>query len=99
MSSEDITPSVDREKREPEDNGRGVGSPSKMQKISSVAVGHGAAHKLGEVPYIQSYEEDQVEMIRAYQEQHDEGKHFVHVRKRNSRNRDLQVMQRQMSKR
>lgn len=32
-------------------------------------------------------------MIRPYREQHDEGKHFVHVRKRNSSNRDPKAMQ------
>ena len=30
MSNGDITPRVDRDKREPEDNGRGVGSPTQM---------------------------------------------------------------------
>lgn len=50
MSNGDITLRVDRDKREPEDNGRGVGSPTKMQKTSSDTIGHGAADKLGEAP-------------------------------------------------
>lgn len=49
--------------------------------------------ELGEDPFIQSYEADLVEKIRTYGEQHDGGKRFVHVRKRNSSNRDLKAMQ------
>ena len=38
MSNSDITPRADRDKRAPEDNGSGAGSPTKMQKISSVTI-------------------------------------------------------------
>ena len=46
MKGGDVTPRADRDKRESEDNGRDIGSPIKMQNVSSVAIGHGAADKL-----------------------------------------------------
>ena len=51
---------------------------------------------MGEVPCLQEYEANLIEMISAYREQQDKGKRFVHVRKRNYSNRDLKVMQRLM---
>ena len=42
---------------------------------------------------MQSYEADLLKIIGAYREQLEKGKHFVHVRKRNSSNRDLKAMQ------
>ena len=68
-------------------------SPANVQNISSVTVGYGLADNTGEILCMQSYEEDLVEMVNAYTEQQSEGRRFVHVRKRNSINRDLRAMQ------
>ena len=82
MRGGEVTPRADRGKGEHEDNGRGVGSPTKMQKVSSVVIGHGAADEVGEAPRMQSYEAGLVEMISAYREEQEKGMHLVHVRKK-----------------
>ena len=67
-----------------------------MQKVSSVAIGHEGPDQMEEAPCLQEDETDLIEMISAYREQQDKGKRFVHVRNRNSSNRDLKVMQKLM---
>ena len=82
MRDDAATPGTARGKRGPGGGGCDTESPNKNQKISSVAIGYGVADETGEAPCVMSYEDDLLEMIRAYREQQEVGTHFVHVRKK-----------------
>ena len=66
-------------------------APEKVQRIMSVCVGQGAADKLGKLSAIE-YKEDLEKMAKEYAERNDAGECFVHIRSRNSSNRDLRAL-------
>ena len=66
--------------------------PEKSQKISSVCIEFGASGKRGESPCLKSYEQDLIDLVKEYEERHEQGETFVHVRKRYSGNRDLRTL-------
>ena len=57
----------------------------------SVCVGEAAADKKGEVR-AEEYDEDLKKMAEEYREMNAAGECFIHIRKRNSSNRDLRAL-------
>ena len=66
-------------------------APEKSQKIMSICVGQGAADKLGRLSAA-DYKEDLEEMAKEYRARDLAGEYFVHIRSRNSSNRDLRAL-------
>ena len=76
----------DMPKEEDEDE-----SPEKARKVASIHFGIGSSDKTGELAE-KDYKAELDAMAAAYQSQVDSGSCFVHVRKRHSSNRDLQML-------
>ena len=70
------------ERRESGGSGSDPEPPNKTQQVSSTTLRYGAADDMGEVPCVESYEDDLLEMIKAYRDQQEVGTHFAHVRKK-----------------
>jgi hypothetical protein len=66
-------------------------APEKTQKLNSVCVGLGSSDKAGE-SLKEEYEEDLKEMVEAYKTCSERGGCFVHIRKKQSSNRDLRAL-------
>ena len=66
-------------------------APGKTQKLNSVCVGLGSSDKAGE-SLKEEYEEDLKEMVEAYKTCSERGGCFVHIRKKQSSNRDLRAL-------
>ena len=66
-------------------------APEKTQKLNSVCISLGAADKVGE-SLKEEYEEDLKEMVEAYKKCSEGGECFVHIRKKQSSNRDLRAL-------
>ena len=61
-------------------------APDKVQRISSICVGYGAADKKGEIDD-KEYEDDMPKMAEEYKARDEVGEFFVHIRKKHSSNR------------
>ena len=66
-------------------------APEKVQKLSSICVGVGAADKVGE-RLNDGYERNLKEMVDEYTNCCRKGKCFVHIRKVQSSNKDLRAL-------
>ena len=67
--------------------------PEKSHKISSICVGLGAADKLGELS-AKEYDEDLARMAEEYGAAIKSGSCFVHIRQKQSSNKDLKMLSR-----
>ena len=66
-------------------------APEKVQKTMSVCVGVAAADKKGEVR-AEEYDEDLKKFAEEYREASAAGECLIHIRKRNSSNKDLRAL-------
>ena len=63
----------------------------KVQDIMSICVGQGAADRIGRLSAIE-YKEDLEKMAKEYRDRDAAGECFMHIRSRNSSNRDLRAL-------
>ena len=78
-------------KRELDDACNDDEAPEKSQKIMSICIGQGAADKLGGLSAAE-YKDDLEKMAKEYKDRDSAGEYFVHIRSRNSSNRDLKAL-------